>query len=59
MITEEGRNSKDETHWKLHVPDEHCAPGLEVGIVATEQGLRIGGELLTWIDIETAKMYAT
>jgi hypothetical protein len=59
MITKEGVNNNNETFWKLHVPDEQCQAGLEVAIVATEKGLRIGGELITWSDIETAEMLAT
>lgn len=58
MITKEGVNTTGETHWKLHVPDEHCAPGLEVGILATESGLKIGGELINWGEIEKARKKA-
>jgi len=58
VITEEGINGSGQTHWKLHVPEEHCAPGLEVGILATERGLMIGGELISWGDIEKARTEA-
>lgn len=27
MITSEGVNGDQQTHWKLHVPDEHCQRG--------------------------------
>lgn len=58
MITEEGINGSGETHWKLHVPEEHCVPGLEVGIYATERDLKIGGELINWGEIEKARKEA-
>lgn len=58
MITKEGFNSRNEHYWKLHVPDEHCAPGLEVGIVATDSGLVIGGNRITWGELEIAKREA-
>jgi len=55
----EGTNDKNETFWKLYVPDEHCTPGLEILIVATEDGLKIGHDLLTWNDIENAELLVT
>lgn len=58
MITSEGINNAGQTHWKLHVPDEHCMPGLEVGIFATANGLMIGGELLPWHELYAAKLKA-
>lgn len=55
MITREGVNKYDQTEWKLHVPDEQCFPGLEVGIFAIHSGLMIGGNLITWEELEAAK----
>lgn len=48
----------NQQHWWLHVPDEHCLPGLEVEIVATDEGLKIGGELIEWSDLAKAKLAA-
>lgn len=58
MLKKGGFDGKDRQHWTLHVPDEHCSPGLEVGIVAGENGLEIGGELINWGEIETARREA-
>ena len=55
MLIKDGTNSKNEQYWKLCVPNEHCTSGLEVGIVATENGLEIGGELISWNELEKAK----
>ena len=55
-MSEESKLVKDnECFWRLFVPDEHCVSGLEVGIYATTKGIRIGGELISWDDIEIAK----
>lgn len=54
-MEEDGIDGKGQTHWKLYVPDEHCKPGLEVGIVATYEGMEIGGELISWDAIEDAR----
>ena len=48
-------DSQDRDWWTLFVPDEHCFPGLEVGVQATREGLRIGGELISWEDLESAR----
>lgn len=37
------------------MPDEHCHPGLEVGIVAHADGIRFGGALISWADIDEAR----
>jgi hypothetical protein len=58
MLTNEGTNSQGQTHWKLHVPDEHCALGLEVGIFATANGLMVGGNLLPWNEVYVAQQKA-
>lgn len=55
MITREGVNKLNQTEWKLHVPDEHCLPGLEVGIFATQEGLMIGGNVITWEELNLAR----
>jgi hypothetical protein len=54
-LTKEGVNGYGEQHWRLRVPPEYCVPGLEVGIVATLDGLHIGDELITWTKLEQAK----
>lgn len=56
MIKQSGVNGYKETHWTLRVPDEHCQPGLEVGIVAGEKGLRLGGHLIAWEAIDAARV---
>ena len=58
MITKEGVSRKNEHVWTLHVPDEFCTPGLEVGIYATTVGLMIGGNLISWGELEIAKIEA-
>lgn len=58
MLTREGPNGQGQTFWKLHVPDEHCAPGLEVGVIATADGLMVGGDVIPWNEIEVAKLRA-
>ena len=58
MITKEGFNANKEHIWKLHVPDEFCAPGLEVGIYATSTGLLIAGNLISCGELEIAKREA-
>ena len=50
-----GKNGYGETFWKLCVPDEHCSPGLEVGISAGERGLTIGGRLLNWAELDQSR----
>lgn len=55
MIKQAGVNGYNETHWTLHVPDEHCQPGLEVGIICVEKGIRIGGDLIPWGQIDEAR----
>lgn len=46
MIEKEGMDGMSQTHWKLYVPDEHCKPGLEVGIIAGAGGMMIGGQVI-------------
>lgn len=58
MLTQEGVNSSGNTHWKLHVPDEVCRPGLEVGIFALSDGLMIGGHVIPWGDLYAARLKA-
>lgn len=55
MITKEGFNANNEHCWKLRVP---CIPALEVGIVATDSGLVIDGNLILWGELEVAKREA-
>jgi len=55
MLTNEGVGPNGNTHWKLHVPDVHCVPGLEVGIFATADGLMIGGNIIPWRDLHVAE----
>lgn len=47
MLKKHGISGHDEQHWQLTVPDEHCVPGLEVGIIAQDDGLSIGGGTIT------------
>lgn len=54
-----GKNGYGETFWKLCVPDEHCSPGLEVGISAGERGVTIGGRLIKWADLDAARAKAS
>jgi len=42
--------------WTLHVPEEHCTPGLEVGIFPSKDGILIGGETISWEEIEHARI---
>jgi hypothetical protein len=58
MLTYEGVNGAGQKHWKLHVPDDVACPGLEVGIFSTSTGLMIGGNLISWSDLEAAKRQA-
>jgi hypothetical protein len=58
MITKEGFNIYNEHYWRLHVPDKHCVPGLEVLIVATDSGLEIGGNIISWGELEVTKREA-
>lgn len=58
MITKEGFNSKGQTNWMLHVPEEHCKPGLKVSIFSNAKGLVIGGSVITWSELEVAKEIA-
>jgi hypothetical protein len=58
MLAREGKNGHDEQIWKLIVPDEHCTPGLEVGITAHAGGLCIGDTTISWEDLEKAKKAA-
>lgn len=55
MITKEGFNDDNEHCWKLYVT---CIPGLEVGIIATDSGLLIDGNLILWGELEIAKRAA-
>ena len=55
MIVISGVNGYGEQHWTLHIPDEHCAPGLEVGVVATAKGLVVGDGVISWADIDSAR----
>lgn len=52
-------NHYGETFWRLQVPKEHAAGGLEIGVVANEEGIEFGGELIPWAEIEEAKTTAT
>ncbi len=55
MITKEGINSKGQTNWTLHVPEEHCKAGLEVLLFSNAKGLVVGGSLITWEELGVAK----
>jgi hypothetical protein len=54
MLKKEGEANPIQ-FWTLHVPEEHCNPGLEVTIMTTQNGLVIGGGIITWEELETAK----
>ena len=58
MLQKDGMNSNNQQFWKLTVPDEHCQPGLEVQIIATESGIEIGGQLIDWGQLEAARVKA-
>jgi hypothetical protein len=58
MLIKGGKNGYDNQSWKLTVPDEHCTPGLEVGVVADAGGLSIGDGRITWEELEKAKKAA-
>lgn len=51
-------NNAGETIWTLLVPEEHCASGLEINTIATESGIRIGDQLISWGDLEKARKEA-
>ena len=55
MLTKEESNDYGQQFWKLSVPDEHCEPGLEVTILTTSEGINIGGETISWDELEIAK----
>lgn len=55
MLTKEGFNANNEHLWTLRVP---CIPTLEVGIIATDSGLVIDGNLILWGELEVAKREA-
>ena len=52
-------NGYGETFWKTTIPDEYCSPGLEVGIVASRVGIRIGLDMIEWEAIDKARKLAT
>ena len=58
MLKREGVGGTGHTYWKLIVPDEVIAKGLEVGVIATEEGIEIGGEEITWDELDDAKKAA-
>ena len=58
MLKKGGKNGYDWQSWKLTVPDEHCAPGLEIGVVADADGLSIGDGTITWEELDKAKKAA-
>lgn len=39
---------KRHSTWTLHVPKEHCEPGLEINISETDKGLKIGDGTIPW-----------
>lgn len=58
MLKRDGINGNNETHLTLHVPEEHCMPGLEVKVQIRGDGIAIGGELIEWGEVEIAKLRA-
>lgn len=51
-----GKNGRGETLWILTLP-EQAAPGVEMGVVVSIDGVEIGGETLTWRDIDVARVH--
>jgi hypothetical protein len=58
MIAKSGVNGYGEQHWTLHVPEEHCAGGLEVGVVATAKGLVVGDGVISWDELDAGRQMA-
>lgn len=54
ILVRDGVTGQGETAWTLRVPDEHCKPGLEVRIIAAFEGLKVGGELIPWSELDAA-----
>lgn len=50
-LEKDEKDGYGQQNWTLYVPDEHCQPGLEIGIVATGDGLKIAGELIPWDEL--------
>ena len=59
MLKRNGENGIGHSFWTLHVPEEHCKAGLEVSVLTNELGVCIGGQLITWQDLDAAKEKAT
>ncbi len=57
-LRKDGRDGMGFQHWTLFVPDEHCAPGLEVRVIVGAGGISIGGETIKWHELDTARMQA-
>jgi hypothetical protein len=58
MITRSGVNGYGEHHWTLHVPEERCVVGLEVGVIATAKGLVVGDGVISWDELDVGRQMA-
>lgn len=38
--------------WTIYVPQKNIGAGLEIGIVVSLEGVKIGGHLLPWSEID-------
>ncbi len=55
MLEKCGTNGYGWQFWKLNVPEEHAPGGLEIDIHTEESGLRVGGGLIHWDEIDAAR----
>lgn len=58
MLRKSGVNGYDETSYTLHIPDEYCSPGLEVGIIFTARGINMSGQTIAWKDVDAMRKLA-
>lgn len=55
ILEKGGKNYYGHQFWTFYVPDDWLMKGLEIGIVTDEDGLRIGGETITWKALDKAR----
>ena len=55
MIIKDGFNDNKEHRWKMNV---HYIQGCEISIIATDSGLVIDGNVISWGELEIAKREA-
>lgn len=55
MLVKGGKNYYEHQFWTLHVPRDDPQPGMEIGVVIDDKGIRIGGGLIPWADIDEAR----